>query len=522
MSEKKHTLADEFRDQDARRATVLRRARECSALSISDVLPQLGLNEDGAIPEVFRNLGSNGAENMVGRLLVSLFPVGVPFYRFLPSPSIRANQNMTPELIGGLESMLYSRELQVQDYLELSNYRLAQRAALESLIVTGNSLTVLDSPEPARGKHNFSMRYFRLNQWVPYRDGSGELLWMITSERKDVRLLDDQTLEKANVKRDVKDPDLTLFTKVELQSDGKWVIRQELNDRIVAEREEKVSPYFPVTYRLIPGEHHARGFVAGRLPELRSHNSLWKSIIEGIAIAVKMTPVVDPTASGPLRARDLMKPNGQPIAGRVRDGIVQGVGFLRSDKQAELSVALQGAGQIEQSAGKGMLIESEAMPTGERVTATAVLRIARELEGALGGPYAHIASQMQIPLVQRLVHVLEAKNHIVALPANLKDVETIELQTGIAALSRSQELDRLMSAIQILGQAGMLEQLNRELVAERILRSMMIDTNGLILTPEQIAAKMQAAQQDQLTSAAGNQAIATIGKIVEDRAGQAA
>jgi len=520
---KRKTFEDEFKKTDEARSRFMAGARECAALSIPDVLPPLNHTQDAEFPKTFSSLGNVGSENMVGRILVSLFPVGIPFFRFMPSPSILANPYLSGDEIGALESMLYGRELQVQNTLELTNFRVAARTALESVLITGNALPVLDDPDPANGRHNFRMRHFRTDQWVPKRDGSGVLLWLITAEKLDVRRIDRKILEKADIKPSDKEEEKTLYTKVELQRDGSWVIQQELNDRIVKERAEKVSPYFPMTYRLLAGEHNARGFISGRIGDLRSHNSLWMSLIDAYSAASKTTPVIDPTRSGGMQASDLTKPNGQPVTGRVSTpGIVDGVAFLQTNKTADWSMCRQGALDIEQSLGKAMLIESQAMPQGDRVTATAVLRIARELEGALGAPYAHIAEDIQIPLVNRVVHVMERENQLVAL-GDMKDIASVELQTGIAALSRTQELDRLLNAMQILGNIpGAIERMNLEIVADRILRSLMIDTNGLIKTAEQIQAEMQAAQASQLQSAAGNQAIQTIGKMVEERAKQAA
>jgi hypothetical protein len=511
------TLKSDYEAADQKRSAFLERARDCAALTMADVLPRQNMKQDQVYQRAYRALGHIGIENLVGRLLVALYPPGIAWFRFSPSAEVKADPSLVPEEFLAFEGYLYGRELLVQSKLESTNYRVVKRTALESILVAGNALTHLTD--------DYRLKYYRLDNWIPQRDGSGELIGILLRESKDVRRISEKILSKAHLKRNEEDPEdrnKIIYTFVELQRDNRWTIRQELNDRTILESEEPVNPYFAVGYRLTTGENHARGFVEGRLPELISYNSLWQSLVQGLAAAARCVPVVDPT-QGFIRPSDLMKENGVPLTGKLNENAIPtGVGFLQTQKAQDFSIARTGAMDIEASLGKAMLLESEAMPTGERVTATAVMRIAKELEGGLGSPYTNIAAEDQKPLIDRLVYQMERDNLLTAHTGARKKLADTVIETGVAALGRQIELEKLLNGINVLSQfPGALERLNLEVVSDRILRYIGIDTNGLIKSDEQIAAELQQAMQAQMQTAAGQQAISSIGKIVEQKAGEA-
>ena len=228
-------------------------------------------------------------------------------------------------------------------------------------------------------------------------------------------------------------------------------------------------------------------------------------------------PVAD-TGKG-WQPSDWLKRSGVPTAGRVTGNKVDGLALLETEKQRDLAGVHQVAEDYKTELGRAMLMLTEAMPTGDRVTAQAVRGVARELEGALGGVYSHIAEQLQRPFLERLIFQMERDNLLPVIPAELRDMQAVEITTGIAALSRQQDLDNLITAIQILSpMPGVLETLNLSVVADRVFASLMVDRKGLVLTPAQINANLQAQAQQQITSDAAQQAIKTIGTLVEQRA----
>jgi len=521
----KETIESRFKKADQDRATLLAHSRDYASLTIPEVLPPANQDENTELPSCWTNIGGEGTENMIGRLLTSLYPVGLPWFRMDISTELRASRTISTEDKNRLISMIWQRELLTASRLEATNYRVASRAALESLIICGNALT--------RQANDYNLRYFQFNDWVCKRDGAGNPLWTITKEAKYAIELKDEDRAKAGIK-DGDEEKRFLFTKCERvrvgDGDGEgefeWHIQQELNEVILFDNKdnmELVNPYNCVAYRLCPGKDYSRGFVSTRFPDLKSANGLWEALNLGMANAAKMVPVVD--ASEPnIRMEDLTKANGKPITGRVVGGVVQGVAFLTTGKSTDFSIALTGAQHIETRLGRSMLLEAASMPKGERVTATAVMRIARELEGALGGPYAHIADEMQKPLLEHTVYMLEQATLLPAISrADKKRLVKIDILTGSAALAKEMRFSSLMNAIQqIATLPGELERIDFNVIADRILYYAGADAEGVMKSPEQVAKEAQAKLQQEMQGKAGEQAIETIGAVVEQRAAEQA
>jgi hypothetical protein len=358
------------------------------------------------------------------------------------------------------------------------------------------------------------------------RSGTGQLLWTITREKKHPVELSDDVRRMAKIAAD-SDEQFDLYSRCKAVRIGedqyKWAIEQEINGVVILKTEETVNPYNCITYDLSPGEDYGRGFVETRFPDLKSANYLWEALIFGMGNAAKMQPVIDPSETL-LRPSDLAKPNGTPVTGRVTQGVVQGMAFLQTNKTADFGVAYQGATTIEQRLGRGMMMESAAMPKGERVTATAIMRIAQEFDGAHGGMYAHIADQMQKPMLDRTVHQMERAALLPYIsPEDKKRVMHADILTGAAALAKQLEFDRLSAAIQqIATLPGELERVDWNVVADRILHQASAMADGIMKSAQQVAQEQVAKMQQAVQGEAAKTAIQTLGTLVEQRGAVAA
>jgi hypothetical protein len=506
-------LKAQYEEADGKRASFMERCRNYAALTIPDVLPPLNQTLDSELPACWRNIGGVGVENMVGRIITSLYPIGVPWFRILPSADVRASVDrgeLPVDYYNEFVLKLAVRELIAASHMENTNYRVVKRAVIESLVVCGNALS--------RTAKDYNQRYFRFDQWTCKRSGSGELLWTTTKELVHPVQLTEEQRSLANIKAD-DDKDHELYTRsrrVGDISDIRWVVEQEIDGHKINEsRPLKFNPFKCVTYRLVPGEDYARGFISTRYPDLKSVNMLWEALIFGMGNAAKCTPVVDPTDPN-LKPVDMQKPNGVPVIGRVQNGVVQYAAFLKTDKMADFQVAMKGVEALEQSLGKAMLLESEAMPTGDRVTATVVMRIAREMEGALGGPYAHMADQNQKPDIEEHLRMMEADGILEHIPSELARTDVL---TGASALSKQMEHDKLLNAIQMIFSLGpeAANRLNLEVAVDRLLSYEGVDTAGLVKTAEQVQAELQQRMQSAVVPDAAKQAFKTMGDLVTQR-----
>jgi len=508
------SIKDRFAAMHAKRAELLTNCRRYSALTDPTLLPATDLKEGDPLRTAHQSLGSAGVENLVGKMLIAMFPPGLPWYRF--SPSVEARTQLTPERLGEWDDKLYGRELAVQAKLEGTNYREKYRKMVAYLLVVGNGLMHLDD--------QYRFRTFRLDQYVLRRDGNGDVWQIIVAESKRVDALSDEQLARFNVSRDTlnkaaADGMVELHTLAERNRDATWSIVQELaGAHQSAPSIEPVSPYLSAGYAEVDGEDYARSFIEMRIGDLRSLNGISGAITAATVAAARLVPVFD--AEKGWRARDLLQPDGKPVQGRVNGGQVDGLAFLQSNKAQDLQVAMAFHDRLENRLAQAMLHESAAIRDGERVTAEEVRGVRQELNGALGGLYAKIAAEIQNPLIERVVYMMERDRLIETFDAAGKRGVTIQAVTGVAALGREAELDRLLRGVQYLSQMcePALAMLNMDTVALRILKLLTIDTTNIVKTPEQLRAEFEQRARQQMQVEAGSQAIQTIGSLLEQRA----
>ncbi len=518
-------IAKQWTDDDSRRQPRLSRLRKIATYTIPSVLPPQGQTEEMELPETFQSIGSRGIGNLEGKLLTAMFPAGTFWARLNASEAVKSDESageVVPSVYSGqpisrlqaFEEVLFLRELAVQNYLDSTNYRTAMRIAIRHLLVLGSScMKILGSGR---------MMNFREDQYVLYRKPDGDLQYLITKEMVDPLSLGDEMVAKINVNsadlagKSTYDRCTEMYTRCRRVGGG-WKIEQEINGLLVLESDERVSPYIVGAYDLNSGEHYGRGFAENNVAgDLRSANGTYRGILSIVAIMARLLVILDDTA-GTTKKRDIIeKPDGSVIFGRVVNGKAQDVGMLQADKMADLQGVMAAANRIEDRLAKAMLIESEVQPTGDRVTALQVARIAAELEGGLGGVYSAIAEQMQRPLLDRVLYDLGRTMRIAPLPDEAVTVQTL---TGLEALSRQRDLQKLQFLMQTFSAAPeMLERLNLSNVAHQFIKLMEIDPRGLVKSEEQLQQERQAAQQAAIQQAAAGQAIKSLGTIAEQQA----
>ena len=121
--------------------------------------------------------------------------------------------------------------------------------------------------------------------------------------------------------------------------------------------------------------------------------------------------------------------------------------------------------------------------------------MAQELESALGGVYSILSQEFQLPLVKLLLNRLEAAGKMPKMP---KDSIKPKIVTGIEALGRGQDLNKLaqmLSYLQPLGPEVIQQYMNVGDYIDRLAASLGIDTGGLIKTEEQMAQGQQQQQE---------------------------
>jgi len=519
-----HTIERQWMKDDGDRLEGLERARFCASLSKPWVLPPDDFSRDGKLPEVYTSLIARGVTNLEGRLLLSLFTPAAPWFKLKPASKFLYDANINPAAINEFRAHLALHELIMMSKLEKANmggnnnhqrsgFRDRKRMALSQLLVTGDTLEQFTD--------DYQMKVFRRDQYVSRRDPAGNVIYHIVKESVDPVGLDPKQAEMADIDiqveeaRPVGDRMKDMYTEVMWHPVSKvWVIRQEINRHVINESQEGISPFLSTPFELAPGENYGRGWVELNLGDCRTLNELNERLLDFAATASKQLFVTDYNSQ--VRPIDLAKPSGSVIQGRVQGGQVQDVACLKVDKLSDFNVVYNTMIGKRNDLAVGMLMEGESMPTGERVTAFQVQRVAMELEGALGGIYAPIADNQQVPLIERLMYQMTRDKLLPALPPDSVEVEAV---TGLAALSREADATRLMGVLQVLRQFGpeMLARLDMGVLMDTMMRQAGIYEPGLVKSAEQLRTEQEAAMADQQSAAVQGEAVRTVGAVAEKR-----
>ena len=168
---------------------------------------------------------------------------------------------------------------------------------------------------------------------------------------------------------------------------------------------------------------------------------------------------------------------------------------------------------------EAFLMTRGAIPTGDRVTATAVRMIGSELETVLGGAFSAIARDLMEPIVKRTVFVM-LSNGDMDERMNEQFFEkdgtlNVEIVTGLQALSRDSDLQKLMQMgdmVRNLPQEA-LQTFKWDAYSKALISSLGFDPRMWVKSEDQIAqeraAMQQQAIQQQASQAASNGVINT-------------
>ena len=255
------------------------------------------------------------------------------------------------------------------------------------------------------------------------------------------------------------------------------------------------SAYIPLRYTSIDNVDYGRGFIEEYIGDLRSLEGLYKSIVEGSAAAAKVLFLVRPNGTTKIRTL-AQSPNGA-----IREGDANDVSTLQMQKNADFQVAFQTMKLIEDRLQFAFMLNTSVQRQAERVTAAEINYVSKELDDSLGGLYSLLSQELQLPLITRLMHQMERKKRLPALP---KDQVRPKIVTGLEALGRSSDLQRLNAFVQQLTPFAqqLMQYMNLDEYVKRVGVSLGIDMDGLIKSQEEIAAEQAQMQQMQLAQQA--------------------
>lgn len=494
------------------RDSYTQRAEECAKYTIPQLFPKESDDGSTNYETPYNSVGARGVNNLASKLLLALLPPNQPFFRLgLDSEStqmLEASQD--DQAKDAIEYGLSMMEQAMMKYMEAQSLRPTLFEAIKQLIISGNALLFLP---PAEG----GVRCYGLRDYVVQRDAIGNVIQIVARD-----VLARGTLPESMVSLLQETGDVNPAEKVELythvyrvqgnEGGGTWESYQELNGEVVSGSEQSYpldkSPWIPIRFTKKDGEHYGRSFVEDYKGDLISLENLTKSIVDMSMISAKVLYLVSPSCQTNIKA--LVKAeNGAFVRGRMEDIVP-----MQLNKSMDMQTVFTTSSQIESRLSYAFLLNSAVQRQGERVTAEEIRYVAGELEDTLGGVYALLSQELQLPLVRCIYNQMQSQELLPIIDESIAEIEP-SIITGVDALGRGHDLANLSQAMQILSQfPEVMQAVNQQNLAMRVFTAAHIDATGLVKSPEE----MQAEQEQMMQQYAEQTGIETAGATAVEQA----
>ena len=452
----------------------------------------------------FQSIGAGLVNKLSAKLTSLLFPVNNTFFKLNVEGIEELPEDARNEVVR-LEYKACSALFENATYAKLIQ-------AVRQLIITGNALLVY-MPD--------GIKVLSLHNYVTKRTSAGDCFCIITREVVYPQELTPEILTKLSNNQKMRaDNQYELYTGV-IRKKGKdgyyWEVTQEIEGVPVGERvqyPDKFCPYIPAVWNLVTGDNYGRGHVedyAGdfiKLSELSA--ALGQYCLESCNIKYLYAPngVVDVESLTNSEMGEFISGNPEAVTA-LEAGQYQKIQILSSEIQS-----------IYQRLSNAFM-DSTNQRDAERVTAYEVQLAANEAEEVLGGVYSQLSMVLHIPLAYLLCQRIAPEFTYAVQRGEI----SLDIITGIQALGRAAELQQWLLVTQELGTIiPVLQQIsprfNTEAVINMFLLGHGLDTSAVLLTDEQLQAKLEQ-QQQQLQNVQQQQRDITSQDATADAAQQA-
>lgn len=506
------TTAARYKQLATKRQPVLERARECAKLTLPYLIPPEGSSAGQAFPTPYQSVGAAGVLSLSAKTLSTILPPNTPFFRLDIEEFTLSELTQNPEMKQEILQALAMIERTTARAIEASNARVGINECLQHLIVSGNALVYFD-------EDNNGVRVFSLDSYVVMRDPSGNPVEIIAKESVAFAALTEE-VQNLLPKKDRSDPDKTaaenhdLYTHIRRISASKWEVIQAVDDLDIESTRggypTDLLPWRALRWNRVDGEDYGRGHVEPHLGDLKSLEGLSKAILEYAAAAAKVVPLVNPNGMTDEVALSNAE-NLEFVSGRGDD-----VTFLHIDKFADFQVAKGLADDLTQRIEVAFLKLSSVQRNGERVTASEIRLMVADLEKTIGGAYALLALELQLPMIGvKMAQLTKAKR----LPVLPKGIISPTITTGLDALNRADDLNKLDQLVaglrDVYGPEALAAETNVAEYLKRRADALGLNIDGLIKSQEQKDAEAEAAQNAAMMQQLGPNAVNQMGGMAK-------
>lgn len=526
MEEKKvckRTLAGEYELMKQDRQPYLQKAIEAAKYTIpsliTDELKQKKNIKQIATPN--QSIGADGVNNLSSKVTITMLPPNQTFFKFSMDDMVLKEQGgeNKSQYKADVNKGLSRIEKMLLDYQEQSNDRVCLGEALKHLYVAGNVFLVHDPKE--------GLRYYPLSRFCVKRDYCGNVLKAITEETVGLytlpeevqevilmKLIEKKAKEKPEDNKKVDEDDLTLYTVFRRKAKH-WEIYQECEGIEIPKSRGKypieICPFMALRYVRIDGESYGRGLIEEYIGDISYLDVLSLAIKQASLAGSKLVMLVNPNGLTKIKHLTEAK-NGGFALGRPED-----VQALQANKYHDLQVAQAECDKTERRLNRIFVMKAAIQRDAERVTAEEIRTMVQDLEEALGNHYSIMCKEFQLAYVKiTFFHLKKEKKN--ALPDLIRDKNVkLTVTTGLEALGRSSDLNKLITFLDIMGKiAPATQQLGGkvEKIANDVASSLNLDIDGMFMTEEEKAQQAQQANEQALMLKAAPNAVNKYGDMM--------
>jgi len=440
----------------------------------------------------WQSVGAKGVVALASKLMLATLPPQTSFFKLQLNDN-ELGEEYPPEVRSELDLSFAKIERTILESIAASNDRVVIHQALKHLVVAGNVLIFM-------GKEGLKM--YPLNRYVLERDGNGNVIEIVTKERINKKLIEDELpkdlLENQSVVDEYGDssPDNDCDVYTHVRREGtKFLWHQEVYGHTLKGSNGSspidTTPWLPLRFNSVDGENYGRGRVEEFMGDLKSLEALSQALVEGSAAAAKVVFTISPSST--------TKPSTLAAAGN--GAIVQGrpddIGVVQVGKTADFATAYQMVQTIEKRISEAFLILS--VRQSERTTAEEVRMTQMELEQQLGGLFGLLTAEFLVPYLNRKLSTFQKTGEIPRLP---KKIVKPTIVAGVNALGRGQDRESLAAFLttiaQTMGPEAIMQHINAEEVIKRLAAAQGIDVLNLVRSMQEIQQEQQAMQQQQM------------------------
>lgn len=469
---------------DRKREDSLERARSCAAITVPSLLMPKDKGEDEASIQQFSSVASRGVTSLSSKILGALLPLNDTSFFKLALTNGRKPDLETVEYLELLSSQIYKKLL-------IKNMRDSIYLMLQHLIVTGNSLIIMDN--------DFSFRVVSLDQYVVRRSVQGDVKELIYVEYLSKPNEDPAEEYHFQHGQDEQPGFDTVYVRITHEDDGSWYMEKEVNEIVIDSGYFDISPFIVLRWTSVTNEDYGRGHVEDLYGDIITLESYSRSLLQGMAAGSTFFMGVDP--AGLTELEDLSSAtNGDWVAARQQDVFAISPSQTMNPQVQTSQAAVE---TMRKEVASGFLMQAAVMPTGDRVTATAIRAVGNELESILGGTFSAIARELMEPLVRRTIVLMLNNNEIdEGLRPELQQeggIVSIEIITGLQALSREGDLTKLLQMGEMV--RNLPEQAANMFKWDAYARSVVLglgfDPKLWVKSEEEVMAEQRAMQEEQ-------------------------